>query len=156
MNVFRLYSLKATIHKRLAIDLIAALLLWLYLYTAASKLADRETFEYVLGRSVLIGKYASLLSWILPVVELTVVAALFLPVYRQTGFWLSAILLFLFTSYLIFMISVEKNLPCACGGVLEMLGWKQHIVFNITAFLLSVLGGCLSVGKNNMHSNSPP
>ncbi|MDQ2656909.1 MAG: hypothetical protein M3Y60_05770, partial [Bacteroidota bacterium] len=34
----------------------------------------------------------------------------------------------------------KAELPCSCGGVLNSLGWKAHLVFNIVFTLLSIVG----------------
>jgi len=57
---------------------------------------------------------------------------LIIPVYwiKRPALWASTLLMGVFTLYLSLMIKfVEKKL-CHCGGVIESMGWKTHIVFN--------------------------
>jgi hypothetical protein len=38
------------------------------------------------------------------------------------------------------MVLTSANLPCSCGGVIQQLSWKQHIVFNISFIVLGIAG----------------
>jgi putative oxidoreductase len=118
-------------------SLIAALLILLYVYTATSKLLSFADFQMQMRMQVLPEWLKGLLTWTLPPVELTVAALLFVPSTRQTGLWLSAILLMAFTLYIgLVLLSVFDRVPCSCGGVLRSMGWSLHFGFNLF-FLLS-------------------
>jgi hypothetical protein len=45
----------------------------------------------------------------------------------------------LFTAYIIGLFSIDKELPCSCGGIIALLSWKQHLVFNSVFILLNAL-----------------
>jgi hypothetical protein len=45
----------------------------------------------------------------------------------------------LFTAYIIAMFIVAPEMPCSCGGIIQQLSWKQHIVFN-----------CIFIGLNGL------
>lgn len=149
-------------HKRqlnrthLMADIISALLVILFLYTAISKLWDYESFRYTLSRSPLLSPVAALLAWLLPAAELVIVVWLFIPAFRRWGFYASFILITLFTGYLTYMILRTQDLPCSCGGVLATLSWKQHIFFNLVFILLSLTGIYLSNRNMNRRSSPPP
>jgi Methylamine utilisation protein MauE len=49
-------------------------------------------------------------------------------------------LMILFTFYIAAIMTFSKELPCACGGVLSMLHWKGHLVFNIVFVGLAAMG----------------
>jgi len=119
------------VKKTIAIDIISALFILLFVYTATSKLFEHQSFRAVLSLSPLIGSKAETLSWILPMLELFTAALLFIPSYRKYGFVSSFILMLLFTIYVAYMILFAANLPCSCGGVISAMTWSQHLVFNI-------------------------
>lgn len=121
-------------------EIISALLLILFLYTAASKLIDHERFVMVLKKSPLLKEVAEPVSWLVPLSELVVSLSLFVPLWRLYGFRLSLILMSLFTLYLIYMLIFTPNLPCSCGGVIRKMSWGQHLVFNVFFTALSWLG----------------
>lgn len=117
------------------IELISAMLVLLFAYTALSKLIGHETFSIVLSDAPLLKSYAAVISWVVPVAEIIVVLLLFLPSARIVGLFAALVLLLLFTGYLLYMIVYAPKLPCNCGGVISNLSWKLHIVFN-TIFIL--------------------
>jgi hypothetical protein len=121
-------------------EIISSLFILLFVYTAVSKLLEHEKFVAVLSASPLIGSFAIFVSWFLPITELIIAALLFFPTSRKTGLKLAAGLMIFFTIYIGYMIAFTPNLPCSCGGVLEQLSWKGHLLFNLLFTLLAFIG----------------
>lgn len=119
------------VKKTIAIDIISALFILLFVYTATSKLFEHNTFKAILRESPLIASKANILSWILPILELFTAALLLIPSQRRYGFLSSFILMLLFTSYVAYMILFAGDLPCSCGGIISAMTWSQHLIFNI-------------------------
>lgn len=137
--------------KRL-IEIIAALLVFLFIYTGISKLIDYTTFRQQLGQSPFITFYAPVIAWALPVGELVIAVLLLMPRWRLQGLYLSFFLLCLFTFYLGAMLRLSYYIPCSCGGVLQALSWPAHIVFNVVFILLSA-GGVLLLSREIKSAN---
>ncbi len=112
-------------------DICAFALVFLFVYTAASKLSRHDVFLVQLGRFPWIRHMAPLLAWAVPITELIVAALLLSARVRKIGFVLSLVLMVTFTLYLALMLGTEKHLPCSCGGVISAMSWKQHVIFNI-------------------------
>ncbi len=129
-----------TVKKTIIPDIISALFILLFVYTAITKLIEHQSFKVVLSQSPLIGINATILSWVLPILELLTAALLFVPSIRKWGFACSLILMLLFTGYIAYMIFFTPNLPCSCGGVLALMTWPQHLIFNIFFTTLAVIG----------------
>lgn len=127
------------IHTGWLSELIAALFIFLFLYTAISKISEYYTFRTILLKSPLIKPYAGPLSWLLPVTEIITSILLFLPFTRKFGLILSLGLMAIFTIYVTYMVLFVPNLPCSCGGVLKELSWNQHIIFNLFFTALGIL-----------------
>lgn len=136
------------------IEIIAALFILLFVYTATSKFFAFNQFQYTLGRSPLIGKMATVVAWGLPIVELLIALLLFIPRMRRWGLWASFGIMLFFTGYLGYMIYFTPDRPCSCGGVLKQMTWKQHLVFNIGFTLLALLGLWLQRRQNRMQANN--
>src|SRR6478672_3526815 len=102
-------------------EFISSLLVFLFGYTAISKLLSINLFEAVLEQSPLISSGAAMLAWQIPLVELFIVLLLIFSSTRIMGLWMSGIMLFLFTVYLCYMVLFTPNLPCSCGGVISSL-----------------------------------
>lgn len=131
--------MKKLLSARVAIELISSLFILLFVYTAINKLIARTKFEVVLKKSPLLEGYAGEVSWLLPVAEIIVSCLLLFPTMRKYGLYGAAILMTIFTLYIVYMLLFASNLPCSCGGVLENLSWTQHLLFNIFFLLLSIL-----------------
>lgn len=121
------------------VEIIAALLILLFVYTGITKLADQNSFRAVISRSPLIGQWSTFLSWTLPIIELSAAVLLLIPKTKKLGLWLSLGLMIVFTGYIGYMLLFTNHLPCSCGGVLQQLTWLQHLEFNILFTLLSAL-----------------
>ena len=126
--------------RKLVIEIICSLLIFLFVYTAASKLLGYNNFKYVLGKSPLISGYAAIIALALPITEGLVALLLLLPRTRLWGLYASLALMTVFTGYLAYMISFTPRLPCSCGGVLKQMTWRQHLVFNVFFLLLALSG----------------
>jgi len=120
-----------TVKKTIVPDIISALFILLFVYTALTKLMEHESFRAVLSQSPLIGINATILSWVLPILELFTATLLFIPTMRKWGFASSLILMFFFTCYITYMILFARDLPCSCGGVISAMTWPEHLIFNI-------------------------
>jgi uncharacterized membrane protein YphA (DoxX/SURF4 family) len=121
-------------------DVIIYSFVILFTYTATSKIQSFKSFTLVLGKSVLIGEYNTLVAWVVPSLEIVISALLILPATRKWGLFSSLVTMVIFTMYLIYMINSGSQLICTCGGVLSSLTWKQHIWFNGFFIALALIG----------------
>jgi hypothetical protein len=120
------------------IEIVAALFVLLFLYTAISKLKDYKHFARVMLHSPLIAHYALYLSITVPSIELIAVVLLIIPTWRRAGIILSTVLMIVFTVYIGYMLFTSSNLPCTCGGIFEHMAWQKHFVFNCVFLLLGI------------------
>ncbi len=125
-------------------EIIAGLFVFLFLYTALSKFFNHEYFVMSMRQSPLIGRFSTLLSWVIPVLEIVIVITLFIPRFRQGGLKAAAIMMASFTLYIGYMLIFVPDLPCTCGGVLQQMTWPQHMTFNIFFLLLALAGTMLN------------
>ncbi len=106
---------------------------FLYMYTGWAKFMDISTF--IRGNSKIphLGQYAKLIGYGIPSLEIVLAVLLVIPVYRIKRFalWTSILLMAVFIIYLSLMVKFAEKKLCHCGGVIESMGWKTHIVFNI-------------------------
>lgn len=116
--------------KEVIIELIALLFVILFLYTGISKLMDFMLFEEQLLESPILAPVAPLVAWGLPVIEFVVSVLLFIPRFRLKGLYASLVLMILFTIYVGALLMFSSDLPCSCGGILELLSWPAHLVVN--------------------------
>lgn len=125
---------------RVAVELIVALLVILWIYTGINKLMDYNTFHTQLGRSPFIQSMAGFISYTLPTGELILAGLLIFKRTRKLGLYLSFALMLLFTGYIWIMLHYAYDLPCSCGGVLAKLSWSDHLFFNSGFTILALVG----------------
>jgi len=129
--------------KRTIPSVVALLLVVLFLYTGVSKLMEYSVFKEQIAASPILAPVAPFIAWALPLVEFAVAVALFIPAWRLWGLYASSVLMLLFTGYIAALLSFSEELPCSCGGILQEMSWQQHLVFNITFTVLSIVSAIL-------------
>ncbi|MGJ1436063.1 MauE/DoxX family redox-associated membrane protein [Sphingobacterium siyangense] len=132
-------------------DLIIYGYAFLYMYTGWAKFMNLSTF--IRGNSKIphLGQYAKLIGYGIPSLEIMLAILLVIPVYRIKRFalWTSTLLMVVFTVYLSLMVKLAEKKLCHCGGVIESMGWKTHIAFNV----IWVIAGIFALVKTKvMHS----
>jgi len=124
---------KAELFAQISVN--ALIVLWIY--TAGSKLMAFGAFERQLALQPFGPVINSILVYVLPAIEIFTAVLLTVKKTKKTGLVLSAVLLTIFTLYVILVVvGYFIKMPCSCGGVLEFLSWKAHLVFNI--FFLTI------------------
>ncbi len=123
----------------LIIEAITAVLLLLWIYTGLNKLIHYDKFSFETGRSPFLQHIAPLVAMILPAGELVIAALLIFRRTRVMGLYASLFLMTLFTGYVYVMLHYAYDLPCSCGGIIELLTWEQHLVVNCMLTLLTAI-----------------
>lgn len=124
------------------------LFILLFVYAAVSKLLDFENFQVQLGQSPMLSAYAGWVSWGVIILELAAAGLLVFQSTRLLALYLSFFLMVKFTTYIIIILNFSDFVPCSCGGVLEKLGWTEHLLFNMGFILLSFVGIILLRNKS--------
>jgi hypothetical protein len=123
----------------LTIEAITAVLLFLWIYTGFNKLIHYDKFSFEAGRSPFLQHMAPLAAAVIPVGELVIAALLIFKRTRLIGLYASLFLMTLFTGYVYIMLQYAYDLPCSCGGIIELLSWEQHLVVNFMLTLITVI-----------------
>lgn len=113
---------------------------FLFVYAAVSKLLDFETFETQLGQSPLLSAYAKPIAIGVPLLELLISLFLVFKRTRRIALYGFFTMMVMFTAYIVIILNFTDFVPCSCGGVLEALGWTEHMVFNICFIIIAVSG----------------
>lgn len=129
---------------------ICLLCIFLFLYTACSKLIDHHRFFNGLNHVDAFKPLAGVLSWAVPIAEITTAVLLIIPHTYRIGLYLFISLVTLFTGYILGMLLWAKKLPCHCGGVIEKLSWGQHVWFNLAFIAIAIVALRLGSRKNKL------
>lgn len=128
------------IKKEIIIEIISILLVFLFVYAAVSKLLDYEKFRVQVGQSPLLTAFGGWIAWMIPTIEILISVMLVIPRFRLAALYASFNLLIMFTAYIVAILNFSDYVPCSCGGILEKLGWTEHLIFNIGFVLLAFAG----------------
>lgn len=119
-------------------DACSYILVVLFVYAALNKLIHWRTFQ---GQLVYFPVLRQAVGWVAVgtiTAELGITTLLLRSRSALAGLYASLILLVIFTAYLGIMVAASLHLPCSCGGIIEKLSWRQHILFNL--FFIGVTG----------------
>lgn len=133
--------------------LITYLFILLWLYAAANKLMDFQKFKVQIGQSPILTDYAVPIAWIIPGLEILIAIVLVFETTRLAGLYASFGLMTMFTAYIVIILGFSESIPCSCGGILEKMGWTEHLVFN-SCFVLLALTGVIIETKSDYHNLS--
>lgn len=127
-------------HSHRIVETISLLFVVLFIYAATSKLWGFGQFKVQLGQSPVLTAYSDGVAWMVPGVEYLLALLLLFNGSRLAAFYGSLALMVMFTTYIILVLNFSDYIPCSCGGVLEDLGWTEHIVFNLFFVALAIIG----------------
>lgn len=120
---------------------IVLMLILLWVYTAVSKFYDYNIFKIQMSRQALPAWLDTTLAKTLPEIELVVAGLLLFKRTEFIGLCISLILMVLFTGYVgLAVFGFFKAVPCSCGGVIRLMGWRLHLLFNAIILVLTYLG----------------
>ena len=133
--------------KAIAIEIICFLFILLFTYAAVTKLMDYQKFTVQIGQSPMLTNYAGLLAWLVPISELVIAGMLAITRLRLAGLYAAFAVMVMFTAYIVAILQFSEKVPCSCGGVLEAMGWTEHLIFNIGFAILGFAGVILNISK---------
>lgn len=133
--------------RSMIIEIICALFIILFVYAALTKLLDYEKFRIQIGQSPLLTAFAGWIAWMVPGAEILISLMLVFVRLRLIGLYAAFSLMVMFTTYIICILTLSLYIPCSCGGVLEKLGWREHLVFNIVFIILAAIAILISYRK---------
>jgi len=117
----------------------------LFVFSGFEKIITHSQFERGLEKVSMIGNYANIMSWSVPILELLIALLIVVNKTSRLGLKLFVLLMFIFTVYIGIMLVWADRLPCHCNILIQQLSWSQHILFNvafiaIAFFAIHVLG----------------
>ncbi|MBE5320024.1 hypothetical protein IM793_12700 [Pedobacter sp. MR2016-19] len=116
------------------------LLIILWGTTAASKLGNLEEFKTELAKQVFSESLVAFLLIAVPAAELIAATLLAFNKTRLYGLIASLLLITAFALYIALILAgYFSKVPCSCGGVLKMLGWKSHLIFNLVFTAITII-----------------
>lgn len=109
---------------------LSLLFILLFLYTVYHKAVAIDAFSHGIARIPIVGTYSVGIAWGVLIAEALVALLLIWPDTNRLGLWGALGLMVIFTVYISAMLLFAEKLPCHCGGAIEKLTWRQHLLFN--------------------------
>jgi uncharacterized membrane protein YphA (DoxX/SURF4 family) len=119
----------------------------LFIYAATSKLWDFQNFKTQLGQSPILTAYTEWVVWLVPLTEYILAFLILADRFRLIALYGTLGLMTMFTTYIVLILNFSDYIPCSCGGILEAMGWTEHIIFNAFFIVLVTLAILLSTTK---------
>jgi hypothetical protein len=120
-------------------ETISFLYILLFVYAGVSKLIEFQNFQAQLGQSPMLSAFAVPVSYMVIVTEFAIAIGLALRSMQLASLYAAYTMMILFTAYIIIILNYSSFIPCSCGGILEKMGWDEHLVFNIVFALLALV-----------------
>lgn len=131
--------MKATTHYAYYICLLILLAMWIPV--SLDKILHFELFKSAMIQQPFSDLLGVFLAYILPFLEVSTALFFLFKKYRIVGFYLSSLLMIIFTTYVaVALLRKPENLPCGCGLVFQHLSWEAHLVLNCIFLLISLIG----------------
>jgi len=121
------------------VEYVSYFFILLFCYASISKILDFENFQIQIGQSPLLSTYAGIVSYFTVIIEIVIAFLLAIPKTRRIGLYFSIGLMVAFTAYIYIILNYSEFIPCSCGGILEKMDWKTHLIFNICCILLAII-----------------
>lgn len=140
--------------KKIILDIISFLLILLFGYAATAKLSDYRQFVLQISEVIKLNGFPNWIALLVPLTELLACVLLIVPKWNSRGLFLSFLILLSFTFYIGSLLALKENLPCRCGGILNSLGWKSHLLFNAIFTSIALFGVLISrstIKFNSIH-----
>jgi len=111
----------------------------LFCYASISKIMDFENFQIQIAQSPLLSAFSDIISYGILALEFALSILLIFEHTRRAGLLSSFALMIAFTVYIYLILNYSEFIPCSCGGILEKMDWRTHLIFNIiTVFLAAI------------------
>lgn len=128
---------------------VSYLYILLFVYAATSKLLDFQNFRVQLGQSPLLSPFADFVSVAVITLEFGIAILLAIQLTRHFALYAATALMAMFTTYIVIILNFSAFVPCSCGGILEKLGWTEHLVFNLVFVALGITAILMIDGKKS-------
>src|ERR1700761_4286285 len=118
----------------------ATLIIGFFSYTSLTKILHFQKFSQQMQNQPLPKSWTPFITYGIPCVEILAFLLLVLPRSRHFGFYVAATLFALFTIYTsLVLLQAFAYIPCSCGGIVDWLDWRSHLVLNAGFLILSVI-----------------
>lgn len=122
---------------RTVIEVIASLLIVLFLYAAATQVVSHPAFQSQINRNLSNAALSGIIAWLIPAIQLAMVLLLWRPATRLAAFSCAMAIVSCYTVYLIMMLPAAYKSFCNCGELWRQARLEVNILVNLAIILLA-------------------
>src|SRR5690606_9178277 len=129
-------------HNGITVEIISILYVVVFAFTGLTKLMEGDRFFNNLNNSPILPDViwlSYIISWVIPTLEIAIALLIAIPKTRLKGFYGALGLMVTFTIYVTGIVFFSPYTPCSCGGILTLLTWPQHLIFNVGLIILALV-----------------
>lgn len=117
-----------------------ALIFMMLLYASFSKYFDFAGFQRAMHNQPFPSWFSDVLVIVLPPMEIIAAILLAVDKTRITGLKVSIGLMTAFTLYIVaILLHLYPMVPCTCGGIIRLMSWPQHLLFNLFFIAIAII-----------------
>lgn len=129
-------------HNGITVEIISILYVVVFAFTGLTKLMEGDRFFNNLNNSPILPDMVWLsyiISWVVPTLEIVIALLIAIPRTRLKGLYSALGLMIAFTIYVTVIVFISPYAPCSCGGIITLLSWPQHLIFNVGLIILALV-----------------
>lgn len=129
-------------HNGITVEIISILYVVVFAFTGLTKLMEGDRFFNNLNNSPILPDMVWLsyiISWVVPTLEIVIALLIAIPRTRLKGLYSALGLMIAFTIYVVGIVFISPYAPCSCGGIITLLSWPQHLIFNVGLIILALV-----------------
>jgi hypothetical protein len=126
--------------KEFIADIMVALIFMMLLYASFSKYFDFAGFQRAMHNQPFPSWFSDVLVIILPPIEIITAILIAVEKKRIAGLKTTIALMTAFTLYIIaILLHLFPMVPCTCGGIIRLMSWPQHLLFNLFFIAIAII-----------------
>lgn len=136
--------------KEFIADMMVALIFMMLLYASFSKYFDFAGFQRAMHNQPFPSWLREVLVVILPPTEIIAAILMAVDKTRIAGLTAAIALMTVFTLYIIaILFHLFPMVPCTCGGIIRLMSWSQHLLFNLFFIAIAIVALKITVEKRH-------
>jgi hypothetical protein len=126
--------------KELIADVLVALIFMMLLYASFSKYFDFSAFQRAMHNQPFPSWFSDALVIFLPPMEIIAAVLIAFDKTRIIGLKATITIMTAFTLYIVaILLHLFPMVPCTCGGIIRLMSWPQHLLFNLFFIAIAII-----------------
>jgi putative oxidoreductase len=140
--------------RKMIVEVIAFLLMLLFLFASVSKWLAFRTFTNDINNQPFPNGLTPWIIYSVPPLQVAITLSLMFERTRTFGFYASLILMSVYSLYTsAVLLNLFDYVPCSCGGIIRNLSWSRHLILDLFFVAISIAG--ILLRRNRFSKDGP-